>query len=67
MKQPKRAVNYSKGHPDRHCGPLSATDTHYCANFIRCAGFSGQSCDCKKVAGRVDPTYWCRLYRRVPS
>jgi hypothetical protein len=67
MKKAKAEVEYSKGHADSHCGPLSGTDTHYCVNFIRCAGYTGQSCDCKKVIGRVDPTYWCKLYRRVSS
>jgi hypothetical protein len=44
----KTSVDYSRGMADRRCG--------LCTYFQKPDG-------CEKVAGRIDPEYWCRLFK----
>lgn len=41
-------VQYSKGMKSSHCG--------ICKFYLGGA--------CQKVAGKIDPSYWCKLFRK---
>lgn len=47
-KRAKADVNYSKGMPTSHCGI--------------CRYYHDHRCD--RVVGSIDPTMWCRLFKR---
>lgn len=50
-KQPKRSkesVDYGKGHKDSHCS--------ICRHYT--------SGSCELVAGKIDPSYWCKLFKK---
>lgn len=51
-KKPKKEVNYSEGMQSSHCGI--------------CRFFQKPS-TCEKVSGRIDPSYWCKLFEKKPS
>ncbi len=62
MKQPKADVDYSPGHKDSHCGPVSSADRGYCRFF------QTKNDTCRKVAGKITRHYWCRLWiKHEPS
>jgi hypothetical protein len=67
-KQPKDEVDYSPGHKESHCGPAFSQDRFYCRHFEPGprAGFDAPG-HCRKVAGSISRTYWCKLYRKVDS
>lgn len=48
--QKKEDVNYSKGMPGRRCG--------------NCKFYRSTTSRCIKVAGVIDPEYWCELWRK---
>lgn len=53
----KESANYSPGMEDRRC--------RNCTYFI--SAFQGQPYKqgaCKLVAGKIDPEYWCKHFRR---
>lgn len=55
-KELKKDVDYSKGMPSSHCGPVSVwPHKGECRYFI--APFS-----CEKVKGYIEPKYWCKLW-----
>lgn len=49
MKKTKREVDYSRGMKKSHC----AICVHYQSPGA-----------CELVAGRIDPSYWCKLFKR---
>jgi len=49
-KRSKESVNYSKGHPDAHCG--------ICKHFQ-------PPHECELVAGHIVTSYWCRLFEKA--
>lgn len=70
MKQPKASVDYSPGHKESHCGPVSADDKGYCRNFRKLqlaprpqSWSSGGSC--VKVIGGIKRMYWCKLFEKA--
>lgn len=52
MKRSKDDVDYGRGMKSSHCGICEHFEfPHWC----------------KKVAGRISPDAWCRLFRREPQ
>jgi hypothetical protein len=54
QKQAKGQVDYSRGMKASHCG--------ICRYYRR--GSHGTMGTCQKVAGSIDPSYWCKLFRK---
>lgn len=55
-KVPKKDVDYSKGMPSSHCGPVHGwPHKGECEHFIHPYG-------CEKVKGYIEPKYWCKLW-----
>lgn len=48
-KRTKASVHYSKGYKPAHCG--------ICRHFERPDA-------CRLVEGKIDPTFWCRLFEK---
>jgi hypothetical protein len=66
-KKPKGEVDYSPGHKESHCGPVSADDKGYCKHFRRLyllAKYSSGG-SCVKVLGGVKRMYWCKLFEKA--
>ncbi len=61
----KEDVNYSVGMKESHCGKVFKDDNGYCQHFYGVRGFGEQEGRCRKVAGKIDPVYWCKLWEKA--
>ena len=60
----KEDVNYSRGMPRSHCGPMFNGDTGYCEHFIankRSGIFGG----CELVKGEIKNSFWCQKWKKA--
>ncbi len=65
MKKTKAEVDYSPGHKDSHCGPVSRDDTGSCKSFRTLTMSATGSDSCVKVLGGIKRMYWCKLYEKA--
>jgi hypothetical protein len=63
----KSEVDYSRGHAGAHCGKVLDDDKSYCRHFIPPLSPTSNLGQCEKVAGPINPVYWCRLFARAIS
>jgi len=61
-KMTKEETDYSKGHQDSHCGPLSRNDKYYCKHFRQSRASTGT---CTVVEGDIKPDYWCTEFEKI--
>jgi len=66
-KASKSVVDYSRGHAGAHCDKVLDDDKAYCQHFIPPLSPTGNLGQCEKVAGPINPVYWCRLFSRAQS
>jgi hypothetical protein len=65
LKASKQDVDYSRGHAGAHCGKVLDDDKAYCQHFIPPLSPASNLGQCQKVAGPINPVYWCRLFARA--
>jgi hypothetical protein len=63
----KSEVDYSRGHAGAHCGKVLDDDRSYCRYFNPPLSPAGNLGQCQKVAGPINPVFWCRLFARAQS
>lgn len=56
-KATKESVDYGPGQKAEHCGPVAKWKKGDCRNYLDPNG-------CKKVAGFISPTNWCKLWAK---
>lgn len=64
-KKPKGEVDYSPGHKESHCGPVSDEDAGYCKHFVAGRARKTRLGECHKVAGDIKRMYWCKLFEKA--
>lgn len=64
-KASKESVNYSKGMPHSHCGPLKIDDPYMCRHFIGTEPHKDGRC--KVVEGTIGAGMWCKLYAKTTA
>jgi hypothetical protein len=62
IKQPKTAVDYSRGHRESHCGRSFEGDKNYCRHYHAGSASEGT---CEKVQGTIKAVYWCKLWLKA--
>jgi hypothetical protein len=65
LKASKQSVDYSRGHAGAHCGKVLDDDRSYCRHFLPPLSPASNLGQCQRVAGPINPVFWCRLFSNV--